>query len=242
MKKFKKFKKSIIAFLLAFVVVLPMTGCGKESSVGYATVDDVEFWGTYAAESILQDLHGVYDEFKFEPTIDLTVLKGEEEADKIIMTTGEKPIKNFDVEITDLKSGNDVFSKEDIDIYQVLYTYVGSKEFYKYEGYYPDGLAPIEGTKMVKENNVNANSNQGIYVSFNVPVDQPRFDQARPTGWARHLRSGTFAAQEKRGDFAPVLPSIARRAKGGGRKNQEIFQVKQQRNTYLTSFAHKQFY
>lgn len=173
MKKFKKFKKSIIAFLLAFVVVLPMTGCGKESSVGYATVDDVEFWGTYAAESILQDLHGVYDEFKFEPTIDLTVLKGEEEADKIIMTTGEKPIKNFDVEITDLKSGNDVFSKEDIDIYQVLYTYVGSKEFYKYEGYYPDGLAPIEGTKMVKENNVNANSNQGIYVSFNVPVDQP---------------------------------------------------------------------
>ena len=48
-----------------------------------------------------------------------------------------------------------------------------------------------------------------------------------------------FLFQKKRGDFAPVLPSIARRAKEGGRKNQEIFQVKQQRNTYLTSFAHQ---
>ncbi|MBR2345893.1 MAG: hypothetical protein IKA71_08955, partial [Lentisphaeria bacterium] len=36
--------------------------------------------------------------------------------------------------------------------------------------------------------------------------------------------------QEKRGTFAPVC-----------RKNRQSFQVKQQRNTYLTSFAHKQF-
>ncbi|MBE5754122.1 MAG: DUF4091 domain-containing protein [Clostridiales bacterium] len=172
MKTFKKLRKSLIAFLLAAITAFPAAACADEASVGYAKVEDVEFWGTYAAESILQDLHGVYDEFKFEPTIDLTVLKGEEEADKIIMTTGEKPIKEFDVSITDLKSGSNTLSKDNIDIYQVLYTYLGSKEFYLYQGYYPDGLAPISGTKAQKENNVAANSNQGIYVSFNIPNDQ----------------------------------------------------------------------
>ena len=172
MKTFKKLRKSLIAFLLAAITAFPAAACADEASAGYAKVEDVEFWSTYAAESILQDLHGVYDEFKFEPAIDLTVLKGEEEAGKIIMTTGEKPIKEFDVSITDLKSGSNTLSKDNIDIYQVLYTLVGSKEFYKYQGYYPDGLAPISGTKMTKENNVAANSNQGIYVSFNIPNEQ----------------------------------------------------------------------
>ena len=172
MKTFKKLRKSLLAFLLAAITAFPAAACADEASAGYAKLADVEFWGTYAAESILQDLHGVYDEFKFEPEIDLTVLKGEEEAGKIIMTTGEKPIKEFDVAITDLKSGSNTLSKENVDIYQTLYLYVGSKEFYKYEGYYPDGLAPIEGTKAHKENKVDANSNQGIYVSFNIPNDQ----------------------------------------------------------------------
>ncbi len=172
MKTFKKIRKSLIAFLLALVLVVPVTACDKGGKSGSAKLSDVEFWGTYSSESILQDLHGVYNDFKFEPTINISVARGEEEGGKIIMTTGDKAVTSFDVSITSLKSGENTLDKENIDLYQSMYTYLGSKEFYKYEGFYPDGLAPIAGAKVLGQNVIAPNQNQGIYTSFNIPIDQ----------------------------------------------------------------------
>lgn len=181
MRKARRIKNSLVAIGLSVLTAFSVTACNKDAGgINYAKMADVEFWSTYASESILQDLHGVYDDFKNingetpnNPKIDLRVVGGEEEAAKIIMTTGAKPVKEFYAQITDLTSGQNSMSKDTVDIYQVLYTELGSKEFYKYEGFYPDGLAPIAGTKAVGENNIAKNSNQGLYISFNIPYNQP---------------------------------------------------------------------
>lgn len=174
MKK-PKFKK-ILTPILAGVMLLSACSEGAAGGgVDYAKLSDVEFWSTYSTEKVIQNNVSMYDAIKQDAVIDVTAIRGEEEAGQIIMTAGNKPVKEYDIVLSDLAGQNNaVFSKNNIKVYHELYIEVGAAgEYYTTAGFYPDALAPFEGVKAVKETGFDKNSNQGLYISFDVPENQP---------------------------------------------------------------------
>lgn len=176
MKKIKVKTKRAAALFCAMLMSCSFVACstGKQSSSGYAGVSDVEFWGTYSTEKVLQDKVDVYDGIKQPAILNVSAIGGEEEAAQIIMTTGDKPVKEYDIVLSDLQSEDGIiFSKDNIKVYHERYIYVSSiGEYYRTIGYYPDCLVPFENVKKVGETGFNANNNQGLYVGFDVPERQ----------------------------------------------------------------------
>ena len=163
--------KRILSTNLAILSLFFFGGC-KDQVEENATIDDIEFWSTYASESVLQDVHGIYDEVKFEPVINVRAIGGETESAQIIMTTADKAVESFNATISDLYCGQDVFDKSNIYIYQENYIFVPSSEYYKLTGNFPDALVPMASSVAVGENSIEENSNQGLYISFKIPEKQ----------------------------------------------------------------------
>ena len=140
-----------------------------------STLSDVEFWSTYATEKVLQDNHTLYTNIKKEAAISVAAVRGEEEAAQIIMTSGDKPVSGYNVTVSNLNDGKgNEFNKNNVKVYHQRYIKVSSaNEHYITPGNYPDCLVPFEKVKAVNENNFAANSNQGLYVSFVIPENQP---------------------------------------------------------------------
>lgn len=175
MKTIKIKTKRTSALLSAMLMGCFFVGCSSEKKNGdYAGISDVEFWGTYSTEKVLQNQVGTYDEIKQPANLNVSAIGGEEEAAQIIMTAGNKPVKEYDVLLSDLHSEDGkIFSKDNIKVYHERYIYVSSiGEYYRTIGYYPDCLVPFESVKKVGETGFNANNNQGLYVSFDIPEDQ----------------------------------------------------------------------
>ena len=162
----------LLAISLAGMMTFSLCACKNEEK---KSVEGVEFWGAYSSEKVLQDVVDIYDDIKKDPSVSVTAIRGEEEAYQIIMTATKEDVPSYDVVLNDLKSSSgDTFSKENIKVYHELYIHVNlGTEYYTESGYYPDGLAPFEGVKAVGENSFKANNNQGLYISFDVPQDQP---------------------------------------------------------------------
>lgn len=164
-------KKSLICALAA---VTFLTACTDGKSAG-ATIKDVEFWSTYSTEKVIQDNVEIYEDIKREAKINVTAIRGEQEAQQIIMTTGKNAVSSYDVVLSDLVGENGaIFKKDDIKVYHEIYIEVGAaSEYYTEAGFYPDCLAPFEGVKAAGENCIAKNNNQGLYISFDVPENQP---------------------------------------------------------------------
>ena len=141
----------------------------------YATLNEVEFWSTYSTEKVLRETTLSYDEVKGDAVVSVTAVRGEEEATQIVMTSGENPVKEYGLSVSDLKdSDGNVFSKDNVKVYHQKYINITkATEFYTTAGHYPDCLVPYENVKAVGETGFESNSNQGLYVSFDVPSDQP---------------------------------------------------------------------
>ncbi len=169
-------KRKIIPALLAAVTLF--TACEgvvpTENSVPAATIDEVEFWSAYSTEKVLQDNVNIYDGIKRKAALSVAAVRGEEEATQLIMTTGDKAVKAYDVNVSDFSDGNgNTFAKENVKVYHERYLSVtGPSEYYIEPGYYPDCLVPFEKVKEVGETGFSANSNQGLYVSFDIPETQ----------------------------------------------------------------------
>ncbi|MBE5749457.1 MAG: DUF4091 domain-containing protein [Clostridiales bacterium] len=167
-----KVLKRILPCALAFTMLL--SACDNKKSDGnFAKIGDVEFWSTYSTEKVLQNNIDAYAEIKKSAELNVSAVKGEEEAAQIIMTTKEKAVDSYDVTVGDLTSGDNTFSKDNVKVYHQKYVEItGADEYYIDQGFYPDCLVPFDGVKKVKENQIPANSNQGLYVSFDVPENQ----------------------------------------------------------------------
>ena len=174
MKKniFKKLISLGLALTLTCSVGLTVMNNVPKTAIASAKLSEIEFWQTYSTDKILQDMPDIYDDIKQPAIIDLTAIRGEEEATQIIMTSGDKAVSSYDVTVRDLKFGNEVYSKENITVYHQKYIYVVGAEYYKLTGWFPDCLVPFENVKGVDENNFAKNNNQGLYISFEVPEDQ----------------------------------------------------------------------
>ena len=170
--------KKILSAMLAVLLSLGCFACdtpdGGGGTVSYGTLADATLWGAPGYEKVLQDVHTGYDDFKTDAEIDLTVAKGEKEAQHVIITAKDKHLR-YTVELSDLKaSDGTVFPKEKIELFHEKYievkvNYSGTDAP---TGWYPDALVPYENIVNVGENVVEPNSNQGLYFRFDIPLDQ----------------------------------------------------------------------
>ena len=170
--------KKILSAMLAVLLSLGCFACdtpdGGGGTVSYGTLADATLWGAPGYEKVLQDVHTGYDDFKTDAEIDLTVAKGEKEAQHVIITAKDKHLR-YTVELSDLKaSDGTVFPKEKIELFHEKYievkvNYSGTDAP---TGWYPDALVPYENIVNVGENVVEPNRNQGLYFRFDIPLDQ----------------------------------------------------------------------
>ena len=99
MKKLKK----ILTPILAGVMLLSACSEGATGAkVDYAKLSDVEFWSTYTTDKVIQNNVTMYEDMKQSAQINVTAIRGEEEAAQIIMTARSKPVKEYDIVLNDL--------------------------------------------------------------------------------------------------------------------------------------------
>ena len=146
-----------------------LSSCKEE---GGSVPGEYELWSAPNTLKVLRDAH-VYDEVKGEGRISLRVARGEYESAQLIMEA-RTSIGEFDVEVFDLTDGNGkTFSKEHIAVYAEKYILVDTinEQNGALSGYYPDCLVPMENYAAAGENFVEAGRNQGLYITFQIPVD-----------------------------------------------------------------------
>ena len=176
--------KKLLTLLLTFALCFSATACtagdlsnlGNTDSVGSnATLKDVEIWGVSGTEKVLRNVHNIYNDVKDDAHIELDVAKGEYEAEQIIITTKNKEVK-YSVDTTDLYSSSGAtFPKNNIEVFIEKYSTINKnydQTTMPAGAECPDCLVPFSGIVAQKENVINKESNQGIYVRFNVPENQ----------------------------------------------------------------------
>ena len=146
---------------------------GQPSSASAA--GSVDVWSTYATEKIMRDVSSGYENVKFAPEINVFAAKGEYEGSQIILSP-EKDLESVTFEVADLKSGSEVFSKSNIEVFYEKYVHVTKVYDTATKasvGWYPDALVPMDAIVKAGENKVKKGENQGIYIRFNVDTEQP---------------------------------------------------------------------
>ena len=158
---------------LSLAVSVALMGLGPIRS---ATADEgaVEIWSTYSTEKILQNEYERYEDVRFGAAVTVEACKGEYESSQLILTA-KQDIRDYTVSVSDLSDGaGNTFSAENILVYHEKYIEIANL----YEGngavagMYPDALLPIEKAVEYGENAIASGNNQGVYLTFNVPVGQ----------------------------------------------------------------------
>ncbi len=175
MKKQRKLGKRAVACVLGLSSLISVAACNKNEDNSPATIDDVEIWSCWATEKVLRDNVEIYDDLKETPNVNVSALRGEIESAQLILTTSDKRVSSYDVVTTDLKSADGkVFKSSNVTVYHEKYVLVEAPTgHYLDGGYFPDCLVPFENIKAVGENKIAANNNQGLYINFDIPDDQP---------------------------------------------------------------------
>lgn len=169
--RLRNFAGKITAMLLA--VSVATFSCLGRGSVK-AEADAVEIWSTYATEKIMQDEYDGYESVRFEAKVSVEACKGEYESAQLILTAKQN-IASYNVTVSDLTDGaGNTFEAENILVYHEKYIEVTNV----YEGngasagMYPDALLPMQKAVEFGENKIESGNNQGVYITFNVPVGQ----------------------------------------------------------------------
>ena len=161
------------AIALSLAVCVTLMGLGPIRGAR-ADEDAVEIWSTYSTEKILQNEYDRYDDVRLDAAVTVDACKGEYESSQLILTA-KQDIQDYTVSVSDLTDGTgNTFSAENILVYHEKYIEVTNL----YEGngavagMYPDALLPIEKAVEYGENTIASGNNQGVYLTFNVPVGQ----------------------------------------------------------------------
>ncbi len=124
---------------------------------------------------VLQDT--VYDAqddiFSSDPTIN--AFKNERESTQLIIRPTTS-VGSYNVTISDLTDGVNVFSASNIKIYHEMYAnlvIIKSPYVSTPKGDYPDALLPLDVARNYNVASIDANTNQGVWLEINVPSSQP---------------------------------------------------------------------
>ena len=176
MKKNKIGFKAIAASLACALTAFIGVSCAKgpADSAKDTAENVVNIWGTYATEKVLQNVQGIYDDIALDAKVDVGACRGEYESAQIIISP-KRDVKAWSAKSSNLTSASGaVFSSGNIELRAEKYVTISRN----YEGNgapvgnYPDCLIPIKNYVASGQNSIKGGENQGLYVTFNVPLDQ----------------------------------------------------------------------
>jgi len=105
----------------------------------------------------------------------VTAVKNETESAQIIITPSAD-VNYYDVETFDLRDGSNYLSSINFTVYHEYYVEIKKAMgiYFPYStGMYPDALIPIENAKSSGINTIKSSENQGVWIQFNIPENQP---------------------------------------------------------------------
>ncbi len=164
-------KMKISRFIcLSLSLLLFCGGCVNNQPADDDGASDVLIWSAQNTEKILADTD--YGERMSEDfVVSISAAKNEWETCQIIITPDED-VKQFFVEISDLQNGENIISKDNVDIFAQKYVAVTTStsinNLYP-KGEYPDGLVPFDQYCANHENFIEKTKNQGITFDIYVP-------------------------------------------------------------------------
>lgn len=155
------------AVACAAVLAIGATACGKNED---ETMGNVNIRTAYGTEKILRN-----DNYTAgKSTLTYKTFKNEYESAQIILTP-DYDVKNYSVTLSDLTCGDEVFPKENFEVYHEKYIEVETD----YElmndrstGWYPEALIPYENAARYGETSVKSGENQGIWITLKCPKGQ----------------------------------------------------------------------
>ena len=110
---------------------------------------------------------------KGDASINIYMSQNEKEGAQIIMTPSED-VSSYDVELSDLTCGDNVISKENIEVFNQHYMETNSQSNKYHElGWYPDALVPFKNAKDAEENVITAGDNQGLWFRVETTENTP---------------------------------------------------------------------
>lgn len=169
-----KNKKVTKWLTLAFsgVLVVSSTGCdlfeaveGVDGPVGNMMVKTAL---TTQKVTLEEDISALSDAGMY-----ISGAKGEADSAQFIVKCDEN-VSSYDVVISDFKNGDEVISKENVEICKQIYTLCTTSSGFMGTlpmGYYPDALIPLEYIKAEGEDVITKGKNQGFWLNVDIPDD-----------------------------------------------------------------------
>ena len=180
--KAKSIKRSCLAFGLSGLLAFSTIGLKDNIVASGDLLDEAALWTTYNTYTVLQNPADMKKEYVIPPTVlsegesvslEITMGRGEDENAQLIITP-KKDVDYYNVSVSDLKCGDNVIPKENIEIFNQYYSYVdNSYGNMKYVpvGMTPDYLIPMKWAVDVGENKIKAGNNQGITIEVETKAD-----------------------------------------------------------------------
>lgn len=114
----------------------------------------------------------------YSESVEISCAQNEYESAQIIVNAKEK-IDDLYVTVSDLKSGSNTVSSQNISVYWEHYIFFKQKDIQNpnvtglTEGYYPDALVPLNLRREKKESQVEKGQNQGIWITVKTEENTP---------------------------------------------------------------------
>ena len=149
-------RNRVVSFILAAVVVFASTGCIGNS--GKTDGKLLTLWAEPSTVKILQDDKGEAKKSAKEKNIlQVSMAKNETEGVQLMMYA-KKNIADYTITVSELESGDNVISAEQIEVYMLKYQLIESvlqttpNEAYPIGSYVPDPMLPMDTAIEYNEN------------------------------------------------------------------------------------------
>lgn len=170
MRKSKDIEKGLLSLVLVTTLVTSFSCSSDEKSSFVA--GNVDIWSTYNTMKVMREKH---DYEKFSARLNVEMARSEVEGAQLVLTP-DYDVREYDLLVSDLHCGENVFPKEDIAVYKQCYTNVTQKTANQKNdaypiGWTPDMLLPMDVAKEYGENSIQSGHNQSLTIEFSSQVE-----------------------------------------------------------------------
>ncbi len=166
--------KKVVASILCILLVLQAAACGKKNSEDPANtgktleISGATVWSAPSTVKVQKD--DIDYENKGAAQLHYNAVRNEYESYQLIITA-TKDITSYDLEINDLKNGDNILSKENIEVYSERYIYAEGNVYDA--AYMPDPLVPLDAAREYGDLTIAKDTNAAFWITVYVPKETP---------------------------------------------------------------------
>ena len=167
-----KITKRAAVLLLCLAMILPMVACDSDVTVAPGKGNIADYGTVWSAPSTVKiDQKDVDYTPKGNAELIFNTVKNEYESHQLLITA-TTDVGSYYLESVDLKSGDNVLSKDNITVY--MERYVKVSDYLGYGTYiHPDALIPIDAAMAAGELTIQNGDNAAFWVTVHVPAETP---------------------------------------------------------------------